>query len=117
MHRSGHSTVALRAFVVFDICLMTHAQTSSSSGNVEGWVYDTQAAPVAGGQIEVRNQQTGLTRSAEANDRGYYRIGDLPVGLYTVGVSHTGFAEFQHKGVTVSLGATVRIDAHLQLAS
>ena len=93
------------------------SQTSSSTGAVEGWVFDVSQTAVAGVHVEARSQQMGLARVAQTDPSGYYRIGDLPVGSYTIQVSHPGFAPFRQQDVVVSLGSTVRIDTTLQLAS
>ena len=93
------------------------SQTSSSTGAVEGWIVDASQASVVSAHVEARNQETGLTRSVESDARGYYRIGELPVGTYMIEVSQAGFALFRHKDVAVTLGSVVRIDAKLQLAS
>src|SRR6516162_8527827 len=59
-------------------------QASSSGGAVEGWIFDASTASVVSAHVEARNQETGLTRLAESDGRGYYRINDLPVGVYTI---------------------------------
>ena len=55
-------------------------QASSSTGAIEGWIVDASQAAVAIAPVEVRNQGTGLTRRVESDARGYYRVGELPVG-------------------------------------
>src|SRR5579872_1807765 len=82
---------------------------------MDGWVYDPSGSPLAGARILARNPQTGFSRAAESNQRGYFRITDLPVGIYNLELSHTGFAPFQNQHLIVSLGWTTRADAHLQL--
>ena len=92
-------------------------QTSSSTGAVEGWIVDTSQASVVNAHVEARNQETGLTRSIESDARGYYRVGELPVGSYTIEISQAGFASLRHKDVAVTLGSTMRVDVQLQLSS
>lgn len=82
---------------------------------MDGWVYDPSGSPLAGARILARNSQTGFSRTAESNQRGYFRITDLPVGIYNLEVSRTGFAPFQNQNLIVSLGWTTRADVHLQL--
>ncbi len=93
------------------------AQSSSSSGAIDGWVLDASAGPVAAASVTAQNQQTHLTRGTTTSDTGYFRIPDLPIGVYTVVVSAPGFATFEHDGIEVSVGLTVRADAHLKLAA
>lgn len=92
-------------------------QTSSSSGAIEGWVFDPSQSLVPGALVTAHNQQTNALRAAEADSQGYFRITDLAVGVYTLDVSAAGFATFEHKDLTVNVGSTVRTDTRLQLAS
>ena len=111
------STPWVALLLLFCASVPVWPQASSSTGSVEGWIVDASQASVVNAHVEARNQETGLTRSVESDARGYYRVGELPVGPYTIEVSQAGFALFRHKDVAVTLGSTVRVDARLQLAS
>ena len=52
---------------------------------------DESESAVPGARIVVRNLATGLERTVESNDLGYYAVPALPTGPYSVTVSKTGF--------------------------
>ncbi len=110
-------TLGRIACLVCGACWLAWGQTSSSTGAIEGWVFDPTDRPVAGARVSAHSQQTSFSRTAETDNRGYFHITDLPVGPYILEVSQPGFSPFQRAGLTVSLGSTVRADAHLQLAT
>ena len=74
-------------WLLLSVCYPVWPQTSSSTGAVGGWIIDSSQAPLGSAHVVVRNQETGLTRAGEGDALGYYRIGELPVGSYTVEVS------------------------------
>jgi hypothetical protein len=114
MRRPVHFALALCLICAF--CANGVAQASSSSGAIDGWVLDASAGPVSGASVTARNQQTHLTRGTTTSDTGYFRIPELPIGLYTVVISAPGFAPFEHHDIEVSVGLTVRAGASLKLA-
>jgi len=71
----------------------TLAQTLTT-GAVQGYVFEAGTmAPIAGAQVTVTNQETGLLRSTVAGADGFYFIGILPVGIYIVAGSHPGYEQ------------------------
>lgn len=93
------------------------AQTSNSSGAIEGWVSDPSGGPIAAARVAAHSQKTGFSKEVNSDIRGYFHITDLPVGPYTLEVSQAGFSAFQDKALEISVGSTVRVDAHLQVAA
>src|SRR5260370_39173986 len=65
---------------------------ATASGTIQGTVTDKSGAVVSGAQVVAKNKGTDLQRTSTTSDTGYYRFELLPVGIYTVTVSKTGFA-------------------------
>lgn len=63
-----------------------------------------------GDQIVVNNPATGLTRSATVGADGSYRLGQLPVGDYTLSVRRDGQPVGEPVSVNVSLGGTTTVN-------
>lgn len=93
------------------------AQTSASSGAIEGWVFDSFGGPLVAAHVSAKSQATAAVRAASSDEHGYFRLSDVPVGLYSLQVTQAGFAPFDQKDITVNLGGTIRVDAHLALAT
>ena len=75
----------------------------SSLGEIRGRVADANGAVVSGANVEIKNQTTGETRTAQTNESGEYTISKLSVGVYTVSVTSQGFAAASVRDVQISV--------------
>ena len=92
------------------------AQTLKTSGTLEGTVSDASGGRIAGAIVRLRQIETNQTRTVSADDQGFFRAADLPVGTYEVHVEHPGFAPYLHTGVDLDVGITAHLDAVLPAA-
>src|SRR5690242_4959257 len=60
-------------------------------GSIAGVVTDASGAAIAGAGVKLDSPSTGITHSIATNAQGRYSFPDLPVGQYTLTISHTGF--------------------------
>src|ERR1035437_8178220 len=72
------------------LSMYSHAQTTT--GLVTGLVTDSSGAVVAGAEVNVTNQGTGLQRVAASGDNGIYLVPALPPGIYDVSIKKQAFA-------------------------
>src|SRR5207249_10469263 len=100
-----------KALVWLAMCLLGAsalvAQTTSTT--MFGSVTDEIGATIAGAEITVRNDDTGLSRNVRTNSQGEYRVEFLPVGNYSVEINATGFRKFIRKGIVLQVDQTARI--------
>jgi outer membrane receptor protein involved in Fe transport len=94
------------------------AQTSTT-GNIEGTVTDTTGAVVPGATVTVSGGNLVRPLSVTANDDGFFRIGNVPPGRYTVKVEAVGkgFATYENQNIEVNLSRTTTVDTQLNPAS
>ena len=92
-----------------------HAQSTSTM--MFGQVTDSTGATVAGALVSVTNTDTNLSRSAQSNEQGEYRIDLLPVGNYQVEITSQGFKRIVRNGVVLEVDVPARVDAVLQLGN
>jgi hypothetical protein len=102
--------VCLLLFLV-GACLGAFAQ--NPRGALRGVVQDTSGARVGGAKIAVHNAELSLVRETQADERGDFRLEELPPGSYLLTVSAPGFAEVRSEvAVAISsvreLGVTLR---------
>ena len=62
-----------------------------TTGSVSGTVTDPNGAVVAGANITVKNNGTGVERSSVTKEDGVFNVTTLPPGMYTVTVEAAGF--------------------------
>jgi len=95
---------------------IAHAQSTYST--LVGVITDGQGGVLPGATVTAVSDETGFSRSAVTNERGFYRIGNLPPAAgYTVRAELTGFQAVERKGVALTMGSEVTIDLQLSLGS
>ncbi len=82
---------------------------------IRGTVTDPSHAVIVGAKVTLRNEETGLARTAATNEAGNYSFADLPVGTYEVEVAFAGFKSAARTGIVVNV-ADVR-EVNLQLST
>jgi len=108
----------LREFVVAMLSVLLLAAAAraqgGATGGISGIVEDVSGALVAGAQVQIVNQDTGLvTRTLKTDASGAFSAPLLPVAAYTVKVTAAGFAESSFKDVVVRITETTRLTAKL----
>jgi len=66
--------------------LLPSAQAQSANGTISGLVLDPSGAPIAGAEILIANDATGLQYSGRTSAEGMYVVPNLPPGTYRVQV-------------------------------
>jgi hypothetical protein len=81
---------------------------------IRGQVLDQNSAAVAGTDVVVANELTGLRRETHTDDNGYYTIGGLPLtGRYKLAVSKPGFASEELTSIELRAGETATFNITL----
>src|SRR5947209_9836093 len=62
------------------------------SGDLVGTITDQAGAVIPNAAVTATNIATGVKTTTRSNTSGEYRFGNLPVGLYDIGASSSGFA-------------------------
>ena len=84
---------------------------------IYGTVTDSTGAVVPGAKVTAVNSDTNLSRSAESNTQGEYRIELLPIGHYEVQVDANGFQKYVQKGIVLTLDQVALVNATLQVGN
>jgi hypothetical protein len=113
--RAGLLTVALTIGILSTPAL--YGQSQAINGSIRGRVTDQANSPIAQAGIKIENTQTGLTRSSESDEGGYYIFPNLPLGTYTVTVERTGFDKQVHPDIILNAGMEATIDAQLHVGA
>ena len=95
----------------------SYGQSQAINGAIRGRVTDQSNTPIAQAKVKVDNTLTGLSRSAETQDDGYYVFPNLPLGTYTVTIQKEGFDTQRHPDVVLDAGVEATIDGQLRVGS
>ncbi|MGH9391309.1 MAG: carboxypeptidase regulatory-like domain-containing protein, partial [Vicinamibacteria bacterium] len=89
-----------------------------STGGIRGIVKDATGAVLVGVTVEAESPaRIGGAAIAITNGQGLYQYQGLPVGVYTVTFTLSGFTTLKRENVRVEVGRTVQLDADLSLAT
>jgi len=96
------------------ICATLSTYGQSNFGRISGTVRDKTGAVIPNASITVTNTATNLTRTATADDGGFYTITNLPVGAYTVLAELKGFKKALHADNVLTADARITVDMTLE---
>jgi hypothetical protein len=103
----------LAGFLVVGFASPLFAQ---ATGTINGRIVDQADAVLPGVTINLKNTDTGATRSTLTNEQGVYSLPALERGTYEIVTELSGFAPATRK-VELIAGSTVTVDLQLGLAS
>ena len=106
----------LRSFVAcLSFALLADAQTFR--GALSGTVTDPSGAALPEATVKLDNPATGSTRTITSSGNGEFFFADLPLGTYTLTVTHSGFEAKKVDNVEVAVSKTTNINVQLGVAA
>ncbi len=100
---------AMAAAAIFSVGTAS-AQSSGSSGSINGTVLDPSGAVVANATVEIHNPVSGYDRTTTTDDKGNFSFSNVPFNPYHMKVTAAGFAESaQDVDVRSAVPASVKI--------
>jgi hypothetical protein len=103
--------------MIFALTAPLAAQTDVTTSRVSGTVEGADKAPLPGVTIEASNTETGLQHTAVTDEKGFYRILNLPTGTYKISASLNGFVTSTADNVRLLLGTSPTVNFTLQSSS
>src|SRR5712691_6977809 len=88
---TGFILAIFAVVVILAFSAAATAQTTISTGSIQGTITDPSGAVVNGAQITITNKATGQVISATTNSAGTYASGALLPGEYVIRVESQGF--------------------------
>jgi Carboxypeptidase regulatory-like domain len=93
---------------------MSFAQTTISTGSIQGTIADQNGTALFGAKVTITNNGTGRAIVAQTTSSGTYTSGALTPGDYSVRVEAAGFKSFE-TNITVQVGVTSSGNFKLQV--
>jgi Carboxypeptidase regulatory-like domain/TonB dependent receptor len=97
------------------LCCAVRAQQNTA--DISGTVTDSAGAVLIGARIMIKQPLTGLTRETHTSSAGLYTFTQLPLGVYTVTASQTGFQTEIREGIELTVGQRARLDFNLSVGA
>jgi hypothetical protein len=93
------------------------ALAQQTTGSITGRVVDQSSAAMPGVTVTAVHTETGFSRTAVTESSGEYRLTALPVGVYDLTATLSGFKTLVNKGLIVNVGQTIDIPLKLEVAA
>ena len=100
--------------VLFTFAFSTTAQTYR--GAINGIVTDPSGAVIPDAEVKAKNKATDVTTSTTTTSDGQFAFQDLPVGIYVVSVTASGFPEMTVDNVMVTQGSIYTLPVKLTMS-
>jgi len=110
-----HFFLILLALACFLIGGKALAQTTLVT--LEGVVTDEEGSPLPGATVLVKSMETGYELHTSTRSDGSYIVSGIQPGKYEVEISLPGFGAKKRSGLTLAVGAKVKIDFALSPAT
>ena len=109
-------TLLSRGFSLI-LILAVSLTAQETRGRVQGDVRDPSGAVVAGANVTLTNDNTGVNAVKSTNETGHYLFDMVEPGHYSVNVAAAGFKAFVQKNILVEVGGDVTISAAIQVGN
>jgi hypothetical protein len=118
LNLSSKRLLALAFAATLLLCPATSLRAQSAgTGSITGTVTDNSGAVVSGAAVLITDTDTNVTRAAATTAAGNYVEPFLQPGHYEVVVSSSGFGKVDTKGLILTVGQTLTVDAKLPVGS
>ncbi|MGH9659731.1 MAG: carboxypeptidase-like regulatory domain-containing protein, partial [Bryobacteraceae bacterium] len=99
--------------LVAAVCFSFAALAADVTGTISGIVRDASGAVVPSAQVRVVNTGTNAAYGGVSDDQGVFAIRALPVGVYDLAATVSGFKKFESKGIRLQVNEIARVDVAL----
>src|SRR6202795_5035010 len=111
------SALLIASFVAMASMFTPCARAQQTLGGITGTVTDASGAIVADATVTLVGDQTKLTRSQNTNSNGGYLFVNLPIGSYTLTITHAGFQSQTIPMILVQANRTASVNSELKVGN
>ncbi len=109
----NHKLCSILALLLAALALPTGALGQVDQGSISGTVKDTSGGSIAGANVTLTNQDTGVTQVMTTNALGEYIFAPIKIGTYSITAEFKGFQKVQQNNVKVDVQQKVLADITL----
>src|SRR5882724_3047790 len=108
--------LGLQVVVVLASALVFSANAQTTTvGTISGTVRDEKGAVVPKAEVSIQGEGTGLSRTVNSDDNGFYLATSLPAGRYTVSTAPHGFKKTVASAVDLHVAENKVVNLDLQV--
>jgi hypothetical protein len=116
MNRLFWRSVAEFGFLCLTVLICSlHGLGQQTLGSLNGTVVDSSGAAVPGATVIVTNSAINYSTTTTTQGTGFFQVFNLPIGTYTVKVSHEGFDTSNLKGIPVQEARATTVNPTLKV--
>jgi hypothetical protein len=113
-YRALFRLLGIACLVAGTCCL---AWSQASTGTLGGRVTDPGQHVVAGADVTVISEETGVETHARTNDAGLWQVSSLVAGHYRFRVTAQGFATVEHSAIDLQIEDVKSVDVQMKVGS
>ena len=115
MRQGSVGTAACVGLLLFAAVLHDHAAAQAVTGTIWGTVRDATGAVIAGAQLTLTEEATGIARVVQADANGDYAAPLLATGVYTVTAAAPGFKQATVARIRLAVDQRIRVEPRLEV--
>ena len=93
------------------------AEAQTTGGSLRGYVKDEQGGALPGVTVVAKSPDMIQPVSAVTDGEGYYRLINLPPGVYSITAELAGFSLFLREGILLRAAVNFQVDIAMKLGS
>jgi hypothetical protein len=93
-----------------------NAQTAGT-GSIQGAVADQTGAVLQNASVTITNTATQVEHKTTSGSDGLYSFPNIPIGVYTVDVSASGFEHYSQAGVDLEVGSSIAVNVNMTVGA
>jgi hypothetical protein len=114
MHALGRVGVIVAGFLVI-AASVARLQAQGAGAAIEGAAVDAQSGALPGVTVTLRNEETGVMRTATTDAEGRYRLPSLAPGRYSLKAELPGFTSIEVTDIVLTIGLELRRDFKMDI--
>src|SRR5882762_7452745 len=103
--------------LILSLLFVAPAIAQSPNATINGIVIDPSGAAIAGAQVVVVNDATGVQYTTKSNGEGIYVVPNLPPGPYRIQVSNSGFKTIIKPDIVIHVQDALAINFTLPIGA
>jgi len=113
----GYYRLCWCCLLLFAMMAASLRAATATSGGISGTVTDPQGLLVRDAKVTAIEQNTNLTQTTATDDRGFFSLSEMPVGMYAVTIDAPGFKQYRETNLKLNASGALQVNAALNVGA